>query len=371
MGAAGSLELKGISKSFGQARILDNVSFSARESELLVLCGPPASGKSTLARIICGFEVPDAGQVFIHGKDITHEDPGDREIGYVPQSFALFPHYSVRDNIAYPLRLQKVSGKKMEEQVAFIADMLKISSLMEKRVDQISGGQKQRVALARGLVKSCSLYVLDDPLVGLDFKLREQLVLDLRALQKELGVGFLYLTSDPLEPLMLADRVAVLENGLMSDVDTPVDAYLRPRTIAMAKALGFPKMNVVDAVVDGTRNLVQSDLFTARIRMPKPAPFQSQVHVAIRPESIMLEPLDGAVEIEAEIKLVEDLGADAVIHVETPVGLVTVCHPSGVYKSKYGNRDHLHLWIHPRDIRVYTKETGEALSCSIGNLTDE
>ena len=371
MSASGSLELRGISKSFGQARILDSVSFSARESELLVLCGPPASGKSTLARIICGFELPDAGQIFVHGKDITEESPGNREIGYVPQSFALFPHYSVRDNIAYPLRLQKVPGKKVEEQVAFIADMLKISSLMEKRVDQISGGQKQRVALARGLVKSCSLYVLDDPLVGLDFKLREQLVLDLRSLQKELDVGFLYLTSDPLEPLMLADGVAVLDNGLMSDVDTPVNAYLRPRTIAMAKALGFPKMNVMDATVDGARNLVQSGLFTARIRMPEPLLSQTQVKVAIRPESIRLEALDGAVEVEADVKLVEDLGADAVIHVETPVGLVTVCHPSSAYKSNYGNRDHLRLWIHPRDIRVYASETGEVLNCLIGDLTDE
>jgi ABC-type sugar transport system ATPase subunit len=370
MDAFAGLEIEGVSKSFGSARVLSNVSLRARESELHVLCGPPASGKSTLARIICGFESPDEGRVRVHGRDITDVDPGHREIGYVPQSFALFPHYSVGDNIAYPLRLQKVPAEKITRQVAFICEMLNISQLLEKRVDQISGGQKQRVALARGLVKSCALYVLDDPLVGLDFKLREQLVLDLRSLQKELGAGFLYLTSDPLEPLMLADSVAVLDDGTVNEVGTPVDAYLRPRTIAMANALGFPKMNTIPGKIDAAAGVLQSDLFAVPVQAGDTLP-DTPVNVAVRPEAISLEPVDGAVQVDASVKLAEDLGADSVVHVETAAGLVTICHPSDDYKARYSDKERLRLWIRPQDIKIYALNTGKLLNCPIGSLAHE
>ncbi|MFZ9702532.1 MAG: ABC transporter ATP-binding protein, partial [Candidatus Nanopelagicales bacterium] len=180
-----ALDVKGLSKSYGNKVVLDNLSFTAAMNDFSVVCGKPGNGKSVLVRTIMGLETVDAGSIIVRGKDVAQVSAGERNIGYVPQSFALYPHYSVKENIEYPLVLSKASEAEKKEAVERVSELLRIKDLLHKKPDQLSGGQKQRVAIARGLAKSTDVYVLDDPLVGLDFKLRERLIDDLRKTQEE------------------------------------------------------------------------------------------------------------------------------------------------------------------------------------------
>jgi ABC-type sugar transport system ATPase subunit len=207
------LELKQLAKRYGQTTILNDVTLTVEPSDFAVIYGTPSSGKSVLVRLLTGLERPDGGQILLRGQDVTNASAGARNIGYVPQSFALYPHLSVYKNIAYPLTLSRTPKAQVEPAVQRVATLLGIAELLQRKPDQLSGGQKQRVAIARGLVKNTEVFILDDPLVGLDFKLRERLIDDLKQTQQTLGVTFIYTTSDAVETLMLARSIAVLHGG--------------------------------------------------------------------------------------------------------------------------------------------------------------
>jgi ABC-type sugar transport system ATPase subunit len=240
------VEFTGITKRYGRHEVLRDLSAVMQEGVFNVVLGPPGCGKSLLLRLMTGIEPADAGTVAIDGHDVADLSPGERNIGYVPQSFALYPHYRVFDNIAYPLVLAGATKRQAEPAVHRIAEMLRIDALLPKRPDQLSGGEKQRVAIARGLVKDTKLFVLDDPLTGLDFKLRERLFDDLRAMRETLGATFVYTTSDPLESLILADHVHVLSTGRIIESGPVDDVYRAPRHLHSMMLLGFPKANVLE-----------------------------------------------------------------------------------------------------------------------------
>ncbi|AWN15414.1 ABC transporter ATP-binding protein [Salinisphaera sp. LB1] len=361
-----SLSVTGVRKSFGRDRILEDVNVAAGEAQLLVICGLPSTGKTTLARVICGLEQADAGQVHIADQDVTGLKPAARNIGYVPQSFALFPNMSVYKNIAYPLLRARQKKSDIVSQVRHMAEMLGIDSLLDKRVDQISGGQKQRVAIARGLVKKCALYVLDDPLVGLDFKLREQLALDLRLLQKQIGATFVYLTGDPLEPLMLGDNVAVLAGGRIQETAAAVDAYKSPQSDAMARVLGLPRANFVEAPITDARRRVACDLFTLEVVDPAALPRSAdRIRMLIRPEHVGYgDPPPDAVHFSAEVRLIEDIGVDSVIHLQTAVGKLVACLPSARVRASDALRGTVRMWVRPARIRAYGIDSGRVMKCT-------
>ena len=361
-----SLSVSGVRKSFGRDRVLEDINVSAGQAQLLVICGLPSTGKTTLARIICGLEQADAGQVHIADQDVTQLKPAARNIGYVPQSFALFPNMSVYKNIAYPLLRSRQKKSDIASQVRHMAEMLGIDTLLDKRVDQISGGQKQRVAIARGLVKKCALYVLDDPLVGLDFKLREQLALDLRLLQKQIGATFVYLTGDPLEPLMLGDNVAVLANGRIQENASAVDAYKSPQSDAMARVLGLPRANFVEASVAREGRRLACDLFELEVVDPAALPGSTdRLRLLIRPEHVGYgEPPAGAVHFPAEVRLIEDIGVDSVIHLQTAAGKLVACLPSARVRASDDLRGAVRMWVRPARIRAYGIDSGRVLDCT-------
>lgn len=361
-----NLSISGIGKSFGDNHILRNVNVTANEAQLLVVCGLPSTGKTTLARIICGLEKADAGEVHVGGRDVTELKSAARNIGYVPQSFALFPNMSVYKNIAYPLLRSREKKSDVARQVHYMAEMLSIDSLLEKRVDQISGGQKQRVAIARGLVKKCALYVLDDPLVGLDFKLREQLALDLRLLQEQQEASFLYLTGDPLEPLMLGDRVAVLADGRIQENAPVVDAYKSPRSAAMARVLGLPRANLIEASVAHDGMNVSCDLFDLWLNQSDKLPGSTnRVRLLIRPEHIGIDDVpDGALHSSVDLQLIEDIGVDSIIHLQTPIGNLVACQPSARIRARDDLQDTVRIWVLPHMISAYDSESGQLLECT-------
>ena len=307
------VEFVGISKRYDRLSVLDDVTLAVQPDDFTVLYGLPASGKSVLMRILMGLEAPDAGTVRLRGQDVTQWSAADRNIGYVPQSFALYPHVSVYDNIAYPLQLANVPRQESEPVVRQAAAMLKIEDLLEKRPDQLSGGQKQRVAIARGIAKRTDLFVLDDPLAGLDFKLREQLVDDLRQLQQDAGVTFLYTTSDAIEALTLADTLALLDAGRVVEAGLPGQLYLEPdqqRTMAL---VGFPPANFLPGTLESRNGRPQcrTALFEMPVETRNGAVSDGPVNVGIRPGEAVGD------DLLARIVLREDLGGEEIVYIES------------------------------------------------------
>jgi ABC-type sugar transport system ATPase subunit len=317
------LVVENVSKAYKGTPVLSDLTFSAMPGDLTVVYGPPAAGKSVLVRVLTGLEQPDTGRIILRGQDVTHEAPAERNIGYVPQSFALYPHLSVRANISYPLDLAHVPSSESREVVATAAAMLKIEEHLDKKPDQLSGGQKQRVAIARGIAKRTDFFVLDDPLAGLDFKLREQLVDDLRGLNTATGASILFVTSDVIEAMTLADELSVLAAGSVIEHGLPENLYRDPHNVGTMALVGFPPANFLNGSLqrrDGELWCTTSLFaFLADVQFDRAS---TDVIVGFRPERIRLshsegEP-DGAdgrpLQFPASVVLREDLGGEDIVY---------------------------------------------------------
>lgn len=304
------LELQDVTRAYGKNTVLTGASMTVRAGDFYVVTGPPSSGKSVLLRIVLGLETAGSGQVLVHGKDVTGEGPQRRNIGYVPQSFALFPNKSVRDNITYPMRLDKADKVAIQEALDRVCDLLTIGDLLDKRPDQLSGGQKQRVAIARGLAKQTDFFVLDDPLVGLDFKLRERLIDDLKRTRSALGVTFLYSTSDALESLLLASRVGILADGRVVEEGDLADVYDNPQAAASMRSLGFPETNMLPGSVRAGRCssvLGDFDLSDSSV--------EGEVLIGLRPEHVTIGGDSSAgLGAGAEVLFTEDVGGSEIVY---------------------------------------------------------
>ena len=315
-----AVEFRDITKEYRGQPALKGIDFAVESGTFTVIFGGPGCGKSVVLRLMTGLEKPTSGRVFMRETDVTNVAPGERNIGYVPQMFALYPHYKVYDNIAYPLRLMGLPAQQVDPIVRRTAEMLRISPLLAKSPDQLSGGEKQRVALSRGIVKQTNIFVLDDPLTGLDFKLREQLFDDLQATQKSLDATFVYTTSDPLEALMLADNIVVLDDGSVVEAGRLDDVYANPQHVRTMELLGFPTANLLPGRI-GQRD-GKTWCTTALVEFPVELTDSRQlerdgqeVTVAVRPQMLGLDPAQSELCVfPATITLREDLGGELVVH---------------------------------------------------------
>lgn len=320
------VELHHIAKSYSRRQVLHDVTLTVQPGEFMVVFGMPVSGKSVLVRLITGLEKPDAGRIIIRGQDMTSAAPGERNLGYVPQSFALYPHFSVYDNIAYPLALAKAPKEETRAEVERVARLLKIEHFLDRRPDQLSGGQKQRVAIARGLIKRTEIFVLDDPLVGLDFKLRERLIEDLKATQEQLKVTFIYTTSEAIEAMQLASTLSVLDQGRIIEVGPPEELYDRPKRAETMRFVGFPQANFIRGSLvqrDGqhwlSTSLFESPLhWSGHAQIPLEAATRLPISIGVRPEHIMIDPNPptGALVFTAKVLLREDLGGEEIVYLD-------------------------------------------------------
>ncbi|EEW25249.1 ABC transporter ATP-binding protein [Rhodobacter ferrooxidans] len=299
-----TLEFRGIAKSYGKTKALDRLDLTVEAGSFTVLCGPPKSGKSVLFRILVGLEAPDAGQILLAGRDIAKSPPAQRPVGYVPQNFALYPHLTVAQNMAYPLTLARFPRDEIAKRVDRTAGILSITHLLAKTPDQLSGGEKQRVAVARGLLKDAEIFVLDDPLVGLDYKLRERLMDELKGLREELRATFLYATSDSLEALSMAQVLAVIDHGRILQCAPPAEVYHNPAVARALDLIGFPHANLLPGKLGGGQ-LVAGPLRFA-------AEGSGDVVLGIRPEHVRLGPAGQP----ARVTLVENLGGEAVVYLD-------------------------------------------------------
>jgi multiple sugar transport system ATP-binding protein len=244
-----SITLDGIAKNFGATAALGGISLAVKDGEFFVLLGPSGAGKTTTLRVIAGLERPDTGVVRMNGEDVTAMPPAQRDCSFVFQQYSLYPHLSVYDNLAFPLRapMRRVPEDEIKARVERVAATLHIENKLQRKATQLSGGEMQRVAIGRALVRQPRVYLMDEPLSSLDAKLREELRVELKRVQKETGATVIYVTHDQVEATTLADRIGILEAGKLQQVGTPEQVYSAPDSIHVAQRLGSPQINVLPA----------------------------------------------------------------------------------------------------------------------------
>jgi multiple sugar transport system ATP-binding protein len=271
-----SISLQGIGKRFGAVRAVEDMHLDIADGEFFVLLGPSGAGKTTTLRLIAGLEAPDTGRLRMNGADLTASAPAQRDCAFVFQQYSLYPHLTVYDNIAFPLRapLRRMPEAEIRRRVERVAALLHIEARLQRKSTALSGGEMQRVAIGRALVREPRVYLMDEPLSSLDAALREELRVELKRLQRASGATVVYVTHDQVEATTLADRIAILERGRLQQLGTPLEIYDRPRTLEVAQRLGSPAVNVLPAA------------WFAGSADPHAA------HVAIRPEDVVLAPDD-------------------------------------------------------------------------------
>ncbi|MBR9649878.1 sn-glycerol-3-phosphate ABC transporter ATP-binding protein UgpC [Thalassovita aquimarina] len=282
-------------------------SFHIQDGEFVVLVGPSGCGKSTLLRMIAGLEEITEGELMIGDRVVNHTDPADRDIAMVFQNYALYPHMTVKKNIAYGLKNRKTPGDEIERKVAEAAQMLNLGDYLDRKPSQLSGGQRQRVAMGRAIVRDPALFLFDEPLSNLDAKLRNQMRIEIKALQRRLGVTSIYVTHDQVEAMTMADRIIVLNGGRIEQIGSPSEIYHNPTSTFVASFMGAPPMNLLDArIADGTVQL-DGGAHVAAAPNGKTGP----VTLGIRPEDVKL---DAAGALHFDIDLIEELGAHRLLH---------------------------------------------------------
>ncbi|GAB0114658.1 ABC transporter ATP-binding protein [Acidisoma sp. C75] len=315
-------------KSFGETRVLNDISMQIRHGEFMVFVGPSGCGKTTLLRSIAGLEKPSAGQIMIGGEDVTAWPPARRGVSMVFQSYALYPHMSVRENIAFGLKVAEVPKEEIARRVSDAATILQISHLLDRRPKELSGGQRQRVAIGRSIVKQPKAFLFDEPLSNLDAELRVQMRVELVGLHERLGATMIYVTHDQIEAMTMADRIAVLNRGEVEQIGPPLELYRQPRNLFVATFIGSPKMNILPAVVRAvgpegvTVGLPNGATLTVPVSAEGIVEGQS-LKLGLRPEHIGIgEAVGGAGEafVPARADLVEHLGGEILAHVRLADG---------------------------------------------------
>ena len=301
-----TVELDGVRKSFGRTEVIHGVDASIEDGEFIVIVGPSGCGKSTLLRMVAGLETVTSGEVRIGGERVNEREPMDRNIAMVFQSYALYPHMSVRQNMAYGLRIAGTPKAEIERRVGEAARLLQIEDYLDRKPRQLSGGQRQRVAMGRAIVRSPQVFLFDEPLSNLDAKLRVAMRLEIKGLQERLGVTSLYVTHDQVEAMTMADRMIVMNAGKVEQIGTPLDVYERPASLFAAQFIGSPAMNVLPGEAgEGGVRLVDGTM------LPMAVAARGPVTVGIRPEHVRAD-ADGP--LAFHVRAAEPLGASTLLH---------------------------------------------------------
>ncbi len=344
---------EGVSKSFGSHQALEPLDLHVDDGTFLALLGPSGCGKTTALRLLAGLETPTAGRIHIGPRDVTWAPPRSRDVAMVFQSYALYPHLSVAQNIAYPLRVRKVDKGEQTRQVREVAELLGLEEHLERRPRQLSGGQRQRVALARAIIRRPQAFLMDEPLSNLDAQLRLQMRAEIKRLQRELGVTTLYVTHDQVEAMTMADTVAVMSRGRLQQLASPAELYARPANLFVAGFCGSPPMNVLaGAITDGVFSHPAGSV-------PVPlASHRGEAKLGFRPEHATLVEPGSSGAFDGEIYVVEPLGNETLVAVDV-AGTVVNVRASAEFSAAIGR----HCAVRPeeRHLHLFDAETGEAL----------
>lgn len=299
------VRLENVVKRFGEQTVVDHLSLDIRHGEFLTLLGPSGCGKTTTLRMIAGFEIPSDGDIYIDGKQVDDIPAHKRDVNTVFQSYALFPHMTIRDNVGFGLKMKKVSKAEIHKRVDEVLDLVQLKHYADRKPEQLSGGQKQRVAIARALINNPNVLLLDEPLGALDLKLRRQMQVELKHLQQRLGITFIYVTHDQEEALTMSDRIAIMNNGVLEQIGTPTEIYEHPKSRFVANFIG--QTNMFETHVTAIENdTVYVDVANVRVptKLENGVSVGDEVALSIRPELIKLalEKNDAQFAITAKVK---------------------------------------------------------------------
>ncbi|WP_064686084.1 ABC transporter ATP-binding protein [Rhizobium bangladeshense] len=331
------VELRNINKIYGNSfHALHDLNFDIKDGEFMVFVGPSGCGKSTALRMIAGLESISGGELKIGGRVVNDVDPKDRDIAMVFQSYALYPHKTVRENIAFPLLMAGLPKAEIDSRVNEAARILELTTLLDRKPALLSGGQRQRVAMGRAIVRKPAAFLMDEPLSNLDAKLRVQMRAEIASLQRKLNVTTIYVTHDQVEAMTMGDRVAVMKGGVLQQVDTPQNLYNRPDNVFVAAFIGSPSMNLYEAVLNGRTLTLGNNSFEIPDRVFEYRPSLNgasnrQVIVGIRPEHMndaAIRP--SSAEIAAPVTLVEALGSESMVHLNIDAPWVDAGDPDAI-----------------------------------------
>ncbi|EJJ27815.1 ABC transporter ATP-binding protein [Rhizobium sp. CF142] len=331
----GSITLQKVSKVFGEAKVIPSIDLDIRDGEFVVFVGPSGCGKSTLLRLIAGLEDVSGGKIVIDGKDATEKAPSERGLAMVFQSYALYPHMSVRNNIAFPLKMAGMDKAEIDRKVDDAARVLNLGDYLDRKPRQLSGGQRQRVAIGRAIVRQPSAFLFDEPLSNLDAALRVNMRIEISELHQQLKTTMVYVTHDQVEAMTMADKIVVLNRGNIEQVGSPLELYRSPRNLFVAGFIGSPKMNFIKG-----QNAAQLNAHT----------------IGIRPEHVLLSTESG--DWKGRVMVAEHLGSDTFLHVDVEgIGMVTA-RSNGDFASKAGDT----VYLTPDKTRIHKfNESGLAI----------
>jgi multiple sugar transport system ATP-binding protein len=349
-----------VCKSFGEVGVLRDISFEIADGEFVVVVGPSGCGKSTLLRMVAGLESITEGTIEIDGREVNRVPARDRDIAMVFQSYALYPHMTVRQNIGFGMELRKVAKGEIEARVARAAGVLDLGTLLDRLPRELSGGQRQRVAMGRAIVRDPKVFLFDEPLSNLDAKLRASMRAEIKELQQRLGTTTVYVTHDQVEAMTMADRIVVLQHGLIEQIGDPLELYDRPRNAFVAQFIGWPTMNLVRGVYEGKRQGVrwgrEAEHFLPTL--PLRAEDGQAVMAGVRAEDLRLATADEADGFEARIGVVQRTGMDTELVVDVSGERLTFLDR---HRTAVSPGDRVRLAAAPSKIHVFDRATGNRL----------
>jgi multiple sugar transport system ATP-binding protein len=319
-----SLKIENLTRNYGRVKALDNFSLEVNSGEFMALLGPSGCGKTTVVRCIAGLVNPTAGQIYIGDQLVNRLPPKDRDVAMVFQNYALYPHMNVYDNIAFPLKMRKIPKEQIKDKVRNISQLLGIENFLNRKPKELSGGQMQRVALGRALVREPKVFLMDEPLSNLDAKLRTYMRTEIKKLQKKISITTLYITHDQIEAVSMADRIAVMNSGLVQQIGTAEKIYREPANTFVADFVGSPSMNFLKCNIiesDSSNNTIGSDGTHLQFpikKLPLKLPFRRNIIIGIRPRDILFlgnEDFNG-IKVKGKISFTELLGDDSLVEIK-------------------------------------------------------
>ena len=337
-----TVELKDVTKSYGAVGVIRGIDLSIADGEFVVFVGPSGCGKSTLLRMIAGLEEISTGDVLIDGARCNDDAPRERGIAMVFQSYALYPHKTAYGNMAFGLKLSGMGKSEIDVRIREAARILKMEELLDRRPYQLSGGQRQRVAIGRAIVRHPKVFLFDEPLSNLDAALRVSMRREIAKLHTQLGSTMIYVTHDQVEAMTLADRIVVLNGGVVQQIGSPIELYERPRNLFVAGFIGSPKMNFIEGEITAveTDHVLFSSPDTGNVRVPVLAtastPKGSRATLGFRPEHLAVD--DGEFRISATVRLIERLGDQSFLELETASGHLVVARVDAAHPASLGSR---------------------------------
>ena len=365
-----SIILKNVNKNFGNTVVVVDLNLEIADGEFIVLVGPSGCGKSTTLRMIAGLEEVSSGNIFIGQKDVTHLEPSERNIAMVFQNYALYPHKTVYENLAFGLKMRKVSADEIKKKIKWAAEILRIENLLERKPKQLSGGQMQRVSLGRALVRSPEVFLLDEPLSNLDAKLRIRMREEIGQLHQRIGINMVYVTHDQVEAMTLGDRIVVMNQGKVQQIGTPLEVYDHPVNLFVAGFIGAPEMNLIEGsvTVEEGRYLFKSNAL--EIRLDQGMKFNSKnldkVVLGIRPENLEIVTVQAQEEsnlnsslIKTKISMIEQMGAQTLLVSELSGNQKIRVLRDRVDKYKVG--DYLNIALKESKWHIFDGLSGESL----------